>query len=552
MHTFLFHSAIKRIAPALLSGLLTLSITAAPLAEGEKAITSKVASAKVFLSGAQVSRSASSTIPAGPSILVFTGIAQGIDPQSIQVTGKGGYSILSVNHRVNYLSESPKKKEIEDLQVRIKKLEKDYAFEKAMQDVWANEEQLLNKNSSIGGQQNGLTAAQLTAVNDYVRERLKVTKTNWLAQQEKLAALHEEAEKLRQQLAQFQSQAPRPTSEIVVEINSPAEVSATFTLSYFIGNAGWTPAYDLRAKAVGQPIELLMKAQVVNATGEDWNKVDLSLSSGNPTLGGVMPTLSPWTLHRPQILNEIETAARRYKRPMAPAPSMAEKATADQGKYYEEMEATTVVNNTANYRTTTVEFSIDAPFSVPADGIPHMVGVNSHSINATYKHYATPKLDKDAFLYARTTGWEDLNLLSGEANVFFEGTFVGQSFLQLDVPKDTMDISLGRDKGVVVERVKRKSTNDKAAIGGSRTMAIGWDLTVRNTKATSVDLEIRDQYPLSPQSEIEVKLTDKGGAVVNENTGILTWNMTVASKETKKLGFTYTVKHPKDMPVMLE
>ena len=115
-----------------------------------------------------------------------------------------------------------------------------------------------------------------------------------------------------------------------------------------------------------------------------------------------------------------------------------------------------------------------------------------------------------------------------------------------------MDISLGRDKGVVVERVKRKSTNDKAAIGGSRTMAIGWDLTVRNTKATSVDLEIRDQYPLSPQSEIEVKLTDKGGAVVNENTGILTWNMTVASKETKKLGFTYTVKHPKDMPVMLE
>jgi uncharacterized protein (TIGR02231 family) len=549
MITSVLRRTTPRLAPALLAALFALPLAATPLAEGEQGIASKVSSAKVFLSGAQVSRTATATLPAGPGTLVFTGIAQGMDPQSIQVTGKGGYSILSVNHRVNYLSESPKKKEIDELQVRIKKLEKDWAFEKAMQDVWVNEEQLLNKNSSIGGQQNGLTAAQLTAVNDYVRERLKATKTNWLAQQEKLAAIGVEADQLRQQLAQYQSQAPRPTSEIVVEISSPAEVSATFTLSYFIGNAGWTPAYDLRAKAVGQPIELLMKAQVVNATGEDWSKVDLSLSSGNPTLGGVMPTLNPWTLYRPQLLREAETTTRRYKKPTAPA---AEMNTADKALYYEDMDATTIVSNTVNNRTTTVEFSIDAPFSVPADGVPHMVGVNSHSINATYKHYATPKLDKDAFLYARTTGWEDLNLLSGTANVFFEGTFVGESYLQLDVPKDTMDISLGRDKGVVVERVRRKSTNDKATIGGSRTATIGWDLTVRNTKATSVDLELRDQHPLSPQSEIEVKLTENGGAVVNENTGILTWNLTVAPKETKKLGFAYTVKHPKDMPVVLE
>jgi hypothetical protein len=79
------------------------------------------------------------------------------------------------------------------------------------------------------------------------------------------------------------------------------------------------------------------------------------------------------------------------------------------------------------------------------------------------------------------------------------------------MPRDTIDISLGRDKGVVVERVKRKASNEKAVIGGSRTVTIGWDLTVRNTKGTSVDLEVRDQHPMSPQSEIEVKLTDKGG-----------------------------------------
>ncbi|MBL0127073.1 MAG: DUF4139 domain-containing protein [Flavobacteriales bacterium] len=526
-------------------------------AEGEKPITSKVSEVKVFLSGAQVSRTASSSVPSGTSTFVFTGLAQGIDPQSIQVTGKGGYSILSVNHRINYLTESPKKKEIEDLQAKIKKLEKDWAFEKAMQDVWANEEQLLGKNSVVGGQQNGLTATQLTAVNDYIRQRLIATKTNWLAQQEKLVGIQQEKEKLVQQMQQYQAQAPRPTSEIVVEISSTVEVSASFTLTYFLGNAGWVPAYDLRAKGVGQPIDLLMKAQVTNNTGEDWNKVDMSLSSGNPTLGGVMPAMNPWTLYVAQ-LNREQTLSTRGMRAADSdkagsfaRPSVASGAEVSL-KEMEETPASYTWAGAVNQRTTTVEFVIETPFTVPSDGTPHMIGVQNHSIPATYKHYATPKLDKDAFLYARTTGWEDLNLLPGQANVFFEGTFVGESYLQLDIPKDTLEISLGRDKGVTVERVRRKSTNEKATIGSKRTITVGWDITVRNTKGTAVDLELRDQYPLSPQSEIEVKLEENGGGVVDENKGSLTWNFRVEPKATKKLGFSYTVKHPKDLPVVVE
>jgi uncharacterized protein (TIGR02231 family) len=385
-----------------------------------------------------------------------------------------------------------------------------------------------------------------------VRERMKAMKAGWLAQEEKKRSIGEEADKLRQQLAQLQAQAPRPTGEIVVEITSAVEVAATFNLSYFVPNAGWTPAYDLRAKGVGQPIDVLMKAQVTNNTGEDWNKVELSLSSGNPTLGGVMPTLNPWTLyvHRPMPMENASSRARGRATSDGAAPAVAYSEMAL--KQYEDMDANTIVNNTVAYRTTTSEFIIETPFTIPSDGVPHTVGVKNHSIAATFKHYATPKLDKDAFLYARTTGWEGLNLLPGEANVFFEGTFVGQSFLDLDQPRDTMDISLGRDKGVVVERVKRKASNEKAVIGGSRTVTIGWDLTVRNTKCTSGDLEVRDQHPMSPQSEIEVKLTEKDGAVVNESNGMLTWNITLASKETRKLGFAYTVKHPKDMPVVLE
>ncbi|MBK6829670.1 MAG: DUF4139 domain-containing protein [Flavobacteriales bacterium] len=421
-----------------------------------------------------------------------------------------------------------------------------------MQQVWVNEEQLLLKNSTVGGQQNGLTAAQLMAVNDYIRERMKAMKVGWLTQEEKKQTIGQQADKLRQQLGTLQAQAPRPTSEVVVEISSEAEVSASFTINYFVGNAGWIPAYDVRAKGVGQPIELLMKAQVMNNTGEDWNKVDLSLSSGNPTLGGVMPTLNPWTLYVVQQYQLESISTRQRSRRYDDMPMAAPSTANGEALKLEERDAETTVWNTVATRTTTVEFIIEVPFTIPSDAIAHTVGVKTHSIPATFKHFATPKLDRDAFLYARTTGWEDLNLLSGEANVFFEGTFVGQSYLQLDVPKDTLDISLGRDKGVVVERVKRKSTNEKAIIGGKRTLLIGWDLTVRNTKGTAIDLEVRDQFPLSPQSEVEVKLEENGGAEVDQQKGFLTWNFRLEPKATKKLGFSYTVKHPKDLPVVVE
>ena len=253
-----------------------------------------------------------------------------------------------------------------------------------------------------------------------------------------------------------------------------------------MGNAGWVPAYDLRAKTVGQPIELLMKAQVVNNTGEDWNKVALSLSSGNPTLGGVMPQLYPWTIHLPRPMQRLIGAQTRTRTLKDGAPAPAYNGAVDMDDR-EEMDAETTVANTVSFRTTTVEFVIETPFTIPSDGKAHTVGVNTHNIPATYKHYATPKLDKDAFLYARTTGWEDLNLLPGEANVFFEGTYVGTSFLDLDQPR-TDFVALAAGFGVKGAHVASASTlapamHEAFASGEPRLLQVQVDGTLAQGKA---------------------------------------------------------------------
>lgn len=516
-----------------------------PAAEAEQPVPSKVASAKVYLQGAQVERSARLTLGAGHSTLVLTGLPQGLDPQSVQVTGKGAWSMLSVNHRINYLSETADKKEVEDLQVRIKAKEHELNAEANAKAVWDQEEQLLQKNLSVAGQQNGVTVGQLQAVNEYVRARLAAVKAGQLVQTEKLTAIGEELGKMRQQLQQMQAQGARPTSEVVLEVEAAAAVQASLRIAYFVHQASWTPAYDLRAMGTDQPISLSMKAQVVNGTGEDWDQVELSLSSGNPTLGGVMPTLQPWILAQPwqpvpvrgARLNEMSKAEGAA--PMPQADGM-------------DMDAMDVVATTVQQRTTTWEYGVDAPFTIPADGASHTVRIKEHQLTADYRYACTPKLDRDAFLYARTTGWEDLDLMPGEANVFFEGSYVGKSYLALDRPEDTLQVSLGRDKGIVVDRVKRKPRNDKSLVGGKRTVEVGWDISVRNTKGVPVELDLLDQWPLSPRSEVEVKLEESGGAVTDPQTGRMTWKLSLAPKETRKLAFRYTVKYPKDQPVVVE
>lgn len=513
-------------------------------ADNEKKVPSSVTAVKVFLQGAQVERTAKATVDAGQGTIVFTGLPQDLDARSLQVSGKGAFNILSVGSRINYLTESPDKKEVEDLQARIKAKEMEQATEANTKAVWDQEEQLLLKNTAIAGQQNGVTATQLQAVNDYVRGRLAAIKAGQLTQTGKINGLNEELAKLRQQLGQLQAKAPRPTGEVVLETDATAAAPASFTITYFVQQASWKPGYDLRATGPGKPIALTMKAQLFNSTGEDWGKVDLALSSGNPTLGGVMPSLYPWVLNQAFRLDEQpEREMNMAKSAVSRNESLSEVFAAD---------ASQLLPNTMQQRSTTMEFSISRPFSIPSDGLAHSVVVQELAVPATYQYYCTPKLDRDAFLYARTTGWEDLGLLPGEANVFFEGTYVGKSYLAMDRPQDTLDISLGRDKGITVERVKRKATNDKSLLGGKRTVSIGWDITVRNTKAVPVNLELRDQYPLSPRSETEVKLTDQGGAQAQGQNGLLTWKFTLAPKETKKVGFGYTVKYPKDLPVALE
>jgi uncharacterized protein (TIGR02231 family) len=158
-------------------------------------------------------------------------------------------------------------------------------------------------------------------------------------------------------------------------------------------------------------------------------------------------------------------------------------------------------------------------------------------------------LDNDAFLTADISAWEDLNLLPGNANIFFQGSYVGQSNLDPLSTKDTLPISLGRDKSIVIKREKVKDYSKEKIIGDNKKQSFAYTINVKNTKKDAVDIKIIDQYPISQQGKIEVTLDDAGGAVIDQSTGKLIWNLHLESNGEQKLQFTFTVKYPKDQVI---
>ena len=204
------------------------------------------------------------------------------------------------------------------------------------------------------------------------------------------------------------------------------------------------------------------------------------------------------------------------------------------------------------YQPTTTQYEIDEITTVTNDGKMNTISIKENSINAYYEYYTAPKLEEAAYLTAKLTNWQDLNLVPGETNLFFEGTYLGKSFLDLSDGADTLSLSLGIDKGIVVNRTMLQEFSNKKFLGANRTDTRQFEITVRNNKTVPVNIIVEDQFPISPQKEMEVDDMKHEGAKLNEDTKVITWSYSIDPKQQKKMGFRYSVKYPKDKSLKLD
>ena len=237
----------------------------------------------------------------------------------------------------------------------------------------------------------------------------------------------------------------------------------------------------------------------------------------------------------------------------ASEPSAARRMSkAKEEEIYDQEQAASFAPVSIEERATNIEFLIEIPYSIPSDGKNYSVDIQKLMVPATYEYSCTPKLDTDVFLKAMVANWDEFNLMKGDANLYFEGTYIGKTFLNVNTVEDTLSISLGRDENIIVTRDKVKDFTGKQFLGAFKKEQRGWEINVRNKKKQKVHVLVMDQFPVSGNSEIEVQQIDSGGAELDDDTGILTWKLDLEPGSSEKLTFKYSVRYPKKEIIILE
>jgi len=296
---------------------------------------------------------------------------------------------------------------------------------------------------------------------------------------------------------------------------------------------------------VNSPIAFSYRAKVYQSTGTDWKNVNLTISTGNPTVGGQIPTLYPWFLYQAQVYQEVAIAGTSRRPVMAnETPSVAAYDDMKQIQSKSSADYVTVQQNTVN-----TEFKIAIPYSIPSDNVQYDVTMKTETLKANYVYITIPKLDNDAFLKARISDWAQYSLLPGESNIYFKGTFVGKGYIDPAQANDTLDLSLGLDRGISVKREMLRDFCKNNLLGNKKTTSKAYEITVQNNKKQSIELIIEDQLPVSQNGEITVEQEELSGATLEAASGKLTWKVVLQPGETIKKQLRFTVSYPKKINV---
>jgi uncharacterized protein (TIGR02231 family) len=503
----------------------------------------------VYVSGAVLTHEIAAQLQEGKTTVVFHGLPAEIDNESIQLASTGDITILSVTANPDYSVDVKKNARTKRMSDSIEVLNDAIERVKNNISIMESGKGLLDNNRNTAGANTGTNAATVKAMYDYYVREVERIDDSLMMMHKKEKALQLQLDRLNGAERELLVNNARPYCVEAI-VSADHAQSLNFRLSYLTNDAGWSPNYDLRAKDIKHNAELTYKADVHQNTGFDWNNIDLILSTSNPNVSQTAPVLNANYLYFQSYI----TGSRTSDYGGVPAPASVNSESQEinlkevvitKGAVANNYTSTPVASTTTESQLT-VEFHIDLPYTLPTDGKTHSVEVKKYDLPAIYRYQATPKLKQDAFLMADITDWESLDLLPGQVNIYYAGAYVGKSYITAQSTTDTISFSLGMDKKIAVKRERVKELCSTKWIGTNKTQTFTYSITVRNSRTDSLKMEVFDQVPVTTDKDIQITVSDNGGAKQNNDTGKLTWRLSLAPGEAKKLTFSYSVKYPKD------
>lgn len=556
--------------------LATLSTTAQVTLSADTArAAADVSQATVYFGyGAELTHQSKVKVNPSTRTIVIEQISTNVDINSLQISCPESVALLSHRYMIFYPlpAQVVKNKEVERLEDSINVLEKEIG---RIGNLILIEQETLTKTGVLieatlnANGNKTVTSAEVLKLVEYYNAKIEKSKTAIFNHQQNNLQLDKKVEELEKRIAIMNINPPparKPYGQLILQVICRKTEEIPVSLSYYTQNAGWTPVYDIRVNSKTNKVKLVYKASLTQTTGIDWKKTKMTLSTGTPNFGVSAPVLSPWylQLYVPELYKALQgraagaNVARNTIQSFNDDKALAEVVVTGVNGYYKQQKAEedTIDPSTLQQYTTLNEgqlntnFEIDLPYDIESDGQLHSVTIKDEEIICVLKNYAVPRADKEAYLLAEVVDWQNLDLLPGDANIIMDDTYIGKSLIDPNTTADTLNLSLGKDKRLAVKRSLVKELSGLKTSGGSSRQNFTYEVIVKNNKLTDVNLLLKDQYPLSTIKEVEVKLEDNGGAMVNEETGVLTWKISLKPGESKKVRFSYSVKYPKDKKIL--
>ncbi len=523
--------------------------------------SSEVKKVTVFLTGAELNHEVKIKLKKGKNIVTFTGLSPRLDERSINLTpGSSEINVLYINSHTNYLDVKKDNEKIQNLKDSVEVYKDKLALLKFEQDELETEKSLLFKNQSIGGQA-GVSIAEVEKSADFYRKRS--TEINQLIfRNNKIKSKYEKQRaQYKKQLVELDAEVNPPTSDITATFVANKDVETTMMFKYLIPTAGWTPKYDIRTEGTGKEVTLVYRAILFNNSGLDWKDIKIILSTANPDIGINIPQLSKWYLGNEQVAEENNLAQYIQVTPGV-VNMIADNVSLQEVEIVSDEEPLinkrTDKNKLASKQNQiqfkkievdmlSTEYTIEQPYTIYSDSKPYTVDVLEKTVSAYYEYKAVPALDKDVFLQTKLALKDLPDLVSGDASVYFGGSYIGKTFIKTIDLDDSLTISLGRDKKIQMIRKESKQDYQRSFVGNYEKEVLKYETTIKNTRDIPVSIIVEDQVPVASNSDQEINVNEISGAIFDKASGKLTWKIILNPNETKVIKMGYTSKYPKSL-----
>ncbi len=519
-------------------------------------LESKIREVVVYADRAIVTRRAAFNAEKGVSVVEFGNLPSVMDPSSVQLSGAAGIVLRDVATRDVFVDEVPVEErarlnaELLALRDEARVLDdntKRIAGERAFVERIAER---------LTGDQGKPAPAEFLPEHwihmvEFYRERLSALDAELRETSKAKRQLDARISAAENRLAAAGGEGERRSVSVSVTIECSEAVEAELFLTYAVWGPSWRPVYDLRVSTETKMVQVVYNALVSQSTGEDWQDARLRLSTAQVHVSGVPPEVLPWYIgirspEAPRKRSASADFAKSMPAPAAAAPEMMEEA------YFEkkEMALMEVEDAGVSGGASSVEFAIGGSASIPGDGEPHRVGVTIMDLPGTFSYFAVPVLEKHAYLTAKAKNDRDFPFLPGLSRIYLDGAFVAEAELDLVLPGEEFETSLGTDEGVSVDYKTVRTFDAKAGVVGKRVKALSdYRIVLKNRKKTDVSISVKDRLPIPTNQQITVKLEEpeyrKDTEVLKKDeTGIFTWTLSLKPGQELELPFKYTIEYP--------